>query len=200
MLTQELTLGEDVSLSECEYGEFVAIGGHSVLEHVVMDDYSYTGPYCYIQNARVGKFANIAPMVRIGATNHPIDTAAMHHFIYRRSLFGMGEDDQAFFEQRRCQMVELGHDCWIGHGAIVLPGIRIGNGAVVGAGSVVTKDVPDFMIVAGNPARPIRYRFEPDIIEQLQRIKWWDWSHEDLQGRIHDFWRPIEEFVELFKI
>lgn len=195
MLTKEVSFGPGVSHQGCQFGDYVAIGPGNVLELSELDDYSYTGAYCYIQHARIGKFANIAPMVRIGATNHPIDAPALHHFIYRRSLFGFGEDDAAFFNHRRSLITTLGHDTWIGHGAIIMPGLRIGHGAVVGAGSVVTKDVPDFSIVAGNPAKLIRYRFDPETIRKLIAVAWWDWDHETLKHRVDDFWLPMEDFL-----
>ena len=75
---------------------------------------------------------------------------------YRSSAYGLGPDDPAFFEWRRSSPVTLGHDVWIGHGAVVLPSVSIGNGAAVGAGAIVTKDVPPFAVVAGNPARVVR--------------------------------------------
>jgi acetyltransferase-like isoleucine patch superfamily enzyme len=85
---------------------------------------------------------------------------SQHHFTYRASHYFDGQDDEsAFFDWRRSRPVVIGHDVWIGHGAIVLAGRRIGNGAVVGAGSVVTKGLPAYTIVAGNPAKPIRRRF-----------------------------------------
>src|SRR5262249_58694753 len=77
--------------------------------------------------------------------------------------------------------VVIGNDVWIGHGAIVLPGRAIGDGAVVAAGAVVTKDVPAYAVVAGNPARPIRERFAPAIAARLQALAWWDWPHERLR-------------------
>lgn len=74
----------------------------------------------------------------------------------------------------------VGNDVWIGHSAYILPGITIGDGAVIGTKSVVTKDVPSYAIVGGNPAKIIRYRFKEDIIEKFLKIKWWDWSDEKI--------------------
>ena len=83
----------------------------------------------------------------------------------------------------------LGHDVWIGHGAIVLPGVSIGTGAAVGAGAVVTQDLPPFAVAVGVPARVLRFRFAPQIVAALQRIAWWEWERAQLADTLQDFRR-----------
>jgi phosphonate metabolism protein (transferase hexapeptide repeat family) len=114
---------------------------------------------------------------------------ALNHFTYRSSAYGLGEDDAEFFQWRRDHHVTLGNDVWIGHGAILLPGVSVGTGAAIGAGAVVSKDVPPFAIVVGVPGRVLRYRFAPEIIAALERIAWWDWPHERLAEGLQDFRR-----------
>jgi carbonic anhydrase/acetyltransferase-like protein (isoleucine patch superfamily) len=88
---------------------------------------------------------------------------------------------------------------WIGHGAIVLPGRSIGTGAVIAAGAIVTKDVPPYTIVGGNPARPIKRRFSEEIAGRLAELKWWDWDHEALRQALPDFRKlGIEEFLDKY--
>ena len=94
----------------------------------------------------------------------------------------------------------IGHDVWIGHGAVVLPGRNIGTGAVIAAGAVVTKDVGDYTIVAGNPARLVRQRFSTAIAERLKRLGWWDWSHNALHAALNDFRTlPVAEFLDKYE-
>ena len=124
----------------------------------------------------------------------------MSHVGYRSSAYGLGADDAAFFAWRRSTPVTLGNDVWIGHGAVVLPGVSLGSGAAVGAGSIVTKDVPPFAIVVGNPARVLRLRFTERVVEELLAIAWWDWPHERLGVAMGDF-RALgaEEFCAKYR-
>jgi hypothetical protein len=139
-------------------------------------------------SARIGKFANIAAHVRINATNHPIERATLHHFTYRSNDYWPEESrDEAFFDWRKENSVTIGHDCWIGHGATLLPGVKVGNGAVIGSGAVVSRDVEPYTIVGGVPARLIRRRFPLEIGERMDRLAWWDWSHEVLRRALPDF-------------
>ncbi len=92
--------------------------------------------------------------------------ASQSHFTYRASAYFPGEEDEhEFFAWRRAHHVTIGNDVWIGHGAIVLAGRSIGDGAVIAGGAVVTKDVAPYTIVGGNPARPIRPRFPAEIAD-----------------------------------
>ncbi|WP_245458437.1 CatB-related O-acetyltransferase [Mesorhizobium sp. M8A.F.Ca.ET.057.01.1.1] len=92
----------------------------------------------------------------------------------------------------------MGNDVWVGARATILSGVNIGNGAVVAACSVVTKDVEPYAIVAGNPARFVRYRFSEDTIAAMQKIRWWDWPIERIKQENAAFDLPAEEFVRRF--
>lgn len=179
------------------FGPWTEIGADSVILNSQVGAYSYCGRLCDIANTSVGRFSNIASMVRIGATDHPLTTASLHHFLYRSSSYWPDEDDDAaFFAARAARLSVIGHDTWIGHGALIKPEVTVGHGAVIGAGSVVTKDVAPWTIVAGNPARLIRRRFSEDLGAAMERLAWWDWDHDRLGAALPDFRAlPAAEFV-----
>ena len=97
---------------------------------------------------------------------------------------------------RKNESVVIGNDVWIGADAIILPGVRIGDGAVIAAGAVVTKDVECYEVVGGNPARHIKYRFEQSTIDKLMKLQWWNWDEKKLRENIELFFQP-EKFIQI---
>jgi phosphonate metabolism protein (transferase hexapeptide repeat family) len=198
-LSEMVTVREGAVVEDSVFGAWTEIGPWNMLEHVAVGNYSYTGPWCIIQNARIERFSNIAAAVRIGPTMHPMDRPTLHHFTYRRVLYGFDDhDEDEFFSWRRTREARIGNDTWIGHGAIIMPGVNVGDGAVVGAGSVVTHDVAPYTIAVGVPARPLRSRFPAPIAQAMARIAWWEWDHETLRARLADFCSSAERFVEMY--
>ena len=123
-----------------------------------------------------------------------------HEFMYSSfhfSALNMGNNDLIKWNEINPKKTHIGNDVWIGRNVIITNGASIGNGAIIGAGSVVTKDIPDYAIAVGNPARVIRYRFTPEQIEQLNKIKWWDWPVEKIKGAYQDF-KNIDTFIEKY--
>ncbi|MFZ5963658.1 DapH/DapD/GlmU-related protein [Thalassococcus sp. BH17M4-6] len=178
----------DCEVSDSIFGAYVEIGKGSRVANTIFGDYSYCDRYADIANARIGKFANIAAFSRIGATDHPLHTAACHHFLYRSDdYWDDARRDEAFFARRRSRTAHIGHDTWIGAGAMIKPEVTLGDGAVVAAGAVVTKDVAPYTIVAGTPATPLRPRQPPAIADRLIALAWWDWSHDALRAALADF-------------
>jgi virginiamycin A acetyltransferase len=118
----------------------------------------YIGEFSHIaQGTHIGKFCSIANLVTIGAQPHAMDRISSYAF-----------------EAPVVRETHIEHDVWIGAGSVVMAGVRIGTGAVIGAGSMVTRDIPPYAVAYGNPARVRRYRFEPEVVERLLASKWWD--------------------------
>jgi phosphonate metabolism protein (transferase hexapeptide repeat family) len=188
-------------VQDSHLGAYCEVGARTLLTDVTMDNYSYVVNDSQMTYTEVGKFCSIAAMTRINPGNHPMQRATQAHFTYRASAYFPGEPDEAeFFDWRRSHRVRIGHDVWIGHGAVILPGRSIGSGAVIAAGAIVTKDVPAYTIVAGNPARVIRRRFSEATAERLVALAWWNWNHESLRIALPDFRAlEIEAFLDKYE-
>ena len=158
-----------------------------------MDRHSFCGYDCDIYCADIGAFVSIANAVVLGGGRHPLEWVAMSPVFYE----GRDSVKAKFSTHARApaERVSVGHDVWIGRSAIVLPGVRIGNGAVVGAGAVVTKDVDPYAIVAGNPARTIRFRFGEELISRLSASAWWSLDDAELR-RLGPYFNDVEKFLE----
>jgi virginiamycin A acetyltransferase len=160
-----------------ERGDRVVIGNFCSIGYgtIIITHKGHLAP-AGLENYRVSTF----PMARLTST-----------------LFKSGFKSSYWLRDPK-NFVSIGHDCWIGANAVILPGIRIGNGAIVGAGSVVTHDVPPYAVVAGVPARLLRYRYSREQIEKLKKIAWWNWSDEKITENVDYFYGKVEDFIEKF--
>ena len=194
----ETVIHSTATIRDSNIGRCCEILADTSLHTVELGDYSYLGPRCIAGDATIGKFCAIAADVRIGAPNHPMGRPSMHRFTYCPEYYSAeAVRDVSFFDQRREDRAVIGNDVWIGHGVIVLPGVKVGDGAVLAAGAVITKDVQPYTIVGGVPARFIRERFTRAIAERLASIAWWDWPFETIMARLADFQSSdIEAFRE----
>jgi len=157
--------------------------------------HSFCGYDCQIINCDVGSFTSIANNVVIGGAQHPMDWVSMSPVFYE----GKDSVKTKFSEHIRPDALKtkVGNDVWIGQGALIKAGVSIGDGAVVGMGSVVTKNVAPYCIVAGNPARLIKKRFDEDIIDNLLQLKWWNLRDAEIIKYAYLF-NNIEEFKKVF--
>jgi phosphonate metabolism protein (transferase hexapeptide repeat family) len=185
-------------LKSCRLGRHVAVAERVILLDVTVGDYSYFERHAEAIYTDIGRFCSIAANCRINALEHPLERLTQHKISYRpNEYFRYLGVDEGFRKRRQERRVKLGHDVWIGHGAVVMPGVAIGNGAAVGANGVVTRDVAPFTIVAGSPARVLRRRFPEEITARIEALGWWDWPEEKLFEAIPDMQSlPIEAFLE----
>lgn len=176
----KIMYGSDVTDTVFDKHGFVA--HHAQLFDVTVGNYSSIGRYCKIRSADIGKYCSISWDVTIGAVEHPLTRISTAALTYKAEFNVVPKD--VFYPQKR---TIIGNDVWIGCNSIIRSGIKVGDGAVIGAGSVCVKDVPPYAIVAGNPAKMIRMRMEPELAQRVNDLKWWDWPTEDIKKNIDCF-------------
>jgi acetyltransferase-like isoleucine patch superfamily enzyme len=148
----------------------------------------------YLCGVAIGRYCSFGENVQIGRQNHPMHWLSTSPFLYLNNKDILDVDDKydekiltetPKYPEPATQLKKtiIKNDVWVGHGAIINAGVSIENGAVIAAGAVVTKDVPAYAIVGGNPAKLIRYRFSSDVIDQLQACRWWQYSPEQIKNK-----------------
>lgn len=142
----------------------------------------------------IGRYCSIAPRVTIIAGGeHNADLPSTWPF--DNFLRGRRNPTRTY---RTIQSTIIGSDVWIGYGAHVAGGANVGHGAIIGAHAVVVKDIPPYAIVIGNPARILRFRFEPPVIQKLLDIAWWNWSPREISERLDSFYMTAAQFVDIY--
>lgn len=170
----------------CKLSKKATIYRHARLNNVSVGDYSYIGTKAIIHSATIGKFCSVAAQSVIGLPSHFINTISTSPlFNYKKN-----GTKSSWVSQNMREIpyhVEIGNDVWIGFGSLIVGSVKVGDGAVVASGAVVTKDVPPYAIVGGVPAKVIRYRFSQEIIDELNRIQWWNLPDDVLKKNISLF-------------
>lgn len=167
--------------------------------NIKVGDFTYGAPKILKWNKNsfleIGKFCSIAEGVKIFLDgNHHTDWITTYPFSVLNKSFPKGVNIKGHPTSNG--PVFIGNDVWIGSGSIILSGVKIGDGAVIGANTVVSKDIPPYTIVAGNPVKIIRKRFEDEIIDKLLIIQWWNWPIEKINSEVKDLCSPqIQTFV-----
>ncbi len=167
------------ALRDCFLDSTSKVCSKSEVNSVRMGKYSYIGNDCFMVNVDIGAFCSIADRVCIGGASHPIERVSSSP-VFHEGNNVLGVNFQSF-PYEFTPKTTIGNDVWIGIGAIVKAGVTIHNGAVIGAGSVVTHDIPAYEIWAGNPARKIRNRFDKAIAEKIELSEWWSKSDEEIR-------------------
>ena len=173
------------------------VGHHSVLQRNCdilrseIGNYTVIEKNAVIHDVKIGSFCEISWHCSFGGDNHNYLLPTIHHWYWNKA-FGFEDSEETiggrnFFNKINDEICEIGNDVWIGSGVTINRNVKIGDGAILGAGCVVTKDVPPYAIVGGVPARIIKYRFNERTRERLQNISWWNWPYEILRKNRHLF-------------
>lgn len=187
-------IGVNTVFEASHSGEFTSIGANCYLYRSSIGDFTYLTSSVTMMNTTIGKFCSIAQGVCIGLGDHPSSTFVSSHptFFSPHRQCGRTFAKEPYYPEMGVNTI--GNDVWIGVNAIIMNNVNIGNGAIIGAGAVVTKDVPDYAIVVGSPARLLRYRFNEKQIARLLEIKWWDRDYKWIEANFTKF-HNIDSFL-----
>ena len=185
--------GKALKNSQIHKTSKVESGSHVI--NTKMDKFSFCGYNCEIINCSIGSFCSISDNVVIGGAMHPLNWVSMSPVFYE----GKDSVREKFSTHKRDpeKTTIIEHDVWIGKNVLIKQGLKIGTGAVIGMGSVVTKDVEPYAIVAGCPAKFIRKRFDDIIIKKLLDIEWWNFKDEKLNQFAQYFTDP-DLFIKMY--
>ncbi|MAO16334.1 CatB-related O-acetyltransferase [Muricauda ruestringensis] len=150
----------------------------------------------------IGKYCSIANNVRFIADEGHHTTSKITSFPLAINLY-KNVNESEFNKKWNVEQKEgitIGNDVWIGMNSIILPGVHIGDGVTIAANSIVTKDVPDYSVVGGNPAKILKFKFNKSQIDILKKISWWDWDEDLIKERIDDFYTNPESFIEKYQL
>lgn len=190
----------------------VRISETRIFHDFSMGAFSYvSGGFLY--HTHIGRYSSLANQLHIGQGNHPVNWLSTHPFQYQAGIFDVrdGFEFKTQYEADRHSHIkdgkldrpirtQIGNDCWIATGVYIKNGINIGDGAVIGARSVVTKDIPPYAIAVGSPARVIRFRFDELLVERFLRLQWWRFAPWQLRGldlsQPHRALDVLEELIE----
>lgn len=182
------------AIRNSQIDETARISSASHLVEVKMGKYSYVGNNCTVIEAEIGSFCSIADNTIIGGASHPID------WVSTSPVFHEGKNimrkNFSTHPYKPSKKTFIGNDVWIGNNCLIKSGINIETGAVIGMGSVVTKNVGAYEIWAGNPARLIRKRFNEDTIEKLLQSQWWKWDENSILDKARHF-NDIDKFINI---
>lgn len=180
VLGERVHVQESCKIFRAQMERQVVIYPRVWLSEVSFGSFSYVNEQSLMRSVRVGRFTSIGPHFLCGYGEHPSDLVSTSPVFYStRNQCGVSFADRDYFSE--ASETSIGHDVWIGTRVFVRDGVRIGSGAILAAGAVVVKDVPDYAIVGGVPARVIRFRFAEEARRALLEIEWWNWSEEKLR-------------------
>jgi len=195
---KHLRIGYKANITNSTFGRYNWIGANCFIANCSFGDFTYVTENSVISNCTIGKFCSIGPNVRIAPGKHPTSVYVSTHpstYANPQNLIKNFADRQVYEYNKS---VVIGNDVWIGCNVVIIDGVAVGDGAVIAANSVVSKDVEPYAIVGGLPAKLISKRFDNDQIEFLLGYKWWNMPDEFIKKNI-SLWWSVKDFFERFK-
>jgi acetyltransferase-like isoleucine patch superfamily enzyme len=179
------------TIKNSQVNQLAKVGSFSRVTDSVIGKYSYLGNHCICSNAHIGNFTSISSDVTIGGGEHPADWVSTSPAFYGKSILGINLGGLKYITHKT---TTIGNDVWIGNRVCIKSGVNIADGAVIGMGSIVTKDIGPYEIWAGNPARMIRKRFDDQTIDRLATLNWWNWDDQKIAQYAEKF-DSVEAFL-----
>lgn len=177
-LCENAIIAPSAQVHNSTIGIYARVKDYAELRESTLGDYSYISQYSIVNKTSISKFTSIAQGTYIGLWEHNTDVTTHSFYLYEHS----GNFVKGYTSYNKdCIETFIGNDVWIGANSVILKGVNIGNGAIIGAGAIVTKDIPAYAIAVGNPAKVIKYRYNSDEIVWLETLRWWDFERQKLQ-------------------
>lgn len=184
----------EISLKRTYLGNQCKIYLKGRLNNAIVGNYTYISENSIINNTIIGKFCSIGPNLISGWGKHPTNGISTHPMFYstvKQNGMTLSEENKT----EEFSQIIIGNDVFIGMNVSILDGVTIGDGAIIGAGAVVAKDIPPYAIAVGNPIQIIKYRFKSEIIDKLEKVKWWNFKQDDL-NLVEKYFFDMEEFLK----
>jgi acetyltransferase-like isoleucine patch superfamily enzyme len=194
---ENVFISEKAKVSNSTLKDYTRVKDYVEVTHSTLGEYSNISQQSLINKTVIQKFTSIGHGSYIGLWEHNREVTTHSFYLYETSGFfvkGYTDYDKDVIE------TSIGNDVWIGANSIILKGTKIGDGAIIGAGSVVTRNIPPYAIAVGNPAKVIKYRYSQEDIEFFLNLKWWDFSRSKIQEIVNlDLFSSFDKFKNYFK-
>ena len=188
---EHVTISPKAVVRQSRLLDYSRLKDYAEISDSTLGEYSYIAQFSIVNKTEIGRFSSIGHGAFIGLWEHDMAVSTHSFFLYETS--GGFVKGYRNYEKDNVSTT-IGADVWVGANAIILKGVTIGDGAIVGGGTVVTKNVPPYAIAVGNPAKIVRYRFSPEEIEFLLRLRWWDLPRDVIQKMVdRELFRSIEK-------
>ena len=177
-IENKVIVAQNARVSNSTLKYYSRLKDYSEIHNSFLGKYSYISQYSIVNKSKIGKFCSIANGCYIGLWEHNTDVSTHSFYLYEHSgnfVQGYKNYDKDDIE------TSIGNDVWIGANAVIMKGVVIHDGVIIGSSAVVTKDIPAYAIVVGNPARVIKYRYNKEDIEWLLKLKWWNFKRKKIK-------------------